>query len=247
MLMALLREQLKELVNSLLGVGGLRMVSANWGPRGFSSSLKRVKSQGIIPQTVIDIGASNGQWTRECFAIFPEARYFLVDPLSQNTPSLEKLATQNQKVKYWRGALGSSESSLPLRMHGDQSSLLISEEYGGDIENVPVRTLDSFLKDEWLAGPFLLKADVQGFELEVLRGATKCLQSTELILLEVSFRRIYEKAPLAHEVIAHVASQGFRIYDICSYVLRPYDGELAQADILFAKDGSALFRYEGWN
>lgn len=245
--MALIREQFKKLVNSLLEIGGLRIVNANWGPRGFASSLKRAKKQGIIPQTVIDIGASNGLWTRECFTIFPEARYFLVDPLLQNTPSLEKLAMQNQRIKYWCGALGSSEGSLPLYMHDDQSSLLISGEYGGSTRNVSVRKLDSFLDEGWLTGSFLLKADVQGFELEVLRGAAKCLQSTELILLEVSFRRIYEKAPLAHEVIAYVASQGFRIYDICSYVLRPYDGELAQADILFAKDGSALFRHEGWN
>jgi len=245
--MALIREQLKKLVNSLLEIGGLRMMSANWGPRGFASSLKRVKSQGVIPQTVIDIGASNGQWTRECLTIFPEAKYFLVDPLSQNIPALEKLAAQNQRIKYWCGALGSSDGSLPLHMHGDQSSMLISGEYGGNAKSVPVRTLDSFLDQGWLTGPFLLKADVQGFELEVLRGATKCLQSTELILLEVSFRRIYEKAPLAHELIAYAASQGFRLYDICSYVLRPYDGELAQADILFAKDGCALFRHEGWN
>ena len=54
-------------------------------------------------------------------------------------------------------------------------------------------------------------ADVQGFELEVLKGAEKCLKSTQLFLLEVSYLSIYEEIPLAHEVMSYAGSKGFRI------------------------------------
>jgi hypothetical protein len=71
-----------------------------------------------------------------------------------------------------------------------------------------VRTLDSFLGQPALHAPDLIKADVQGFELEVLRGATKCLETAKLLLLEVSYRRIYENLTLAHEVIGYVGRRG---------------------------------------
>ena len=110
-----------------------------------------------------------------------------------------------------------------------------------------MRTLDSFLEDETISAPDIIKADVQGFEMEVLKGAQSCLESAELLLLEVSYRQIYKNGPLAHELVSYVGARGFRIYDICSYTQRPLDGELAQSDILFAKDTSILFKHEGWD
>jgi hypothetical protein len=94
--------------------------------------------------------------------------------------------------------------------------------------------------------PDLIKADVQGFELEVLAGAGACLEKAQLLLLEVSYRRIYRNLPLAHEVIAFAGRAGFRIYDICTYAGRPSDGELTQSDLLFAREGSPLFANEAW-
>jgi hypothetical protein len=109
-----------------------------------------------------------------------------------------------------------------------------------------VRCLDALLETDLLEPPELIKADVQGFELEVLRGAKRCLESTQLLLLEVSYRRIYRDLPLAHEVIAFAGDAGFRIYDICTYAGRPSDGELTQSDILFARESSPLFANEAW-
>jgi hypothetical protein len=107
--------------------------------------------------------------------------------------------------------------------------------------------LDSFLGTDRLQPPQLIKADVQGFELEVLRGARRCLESAELLLLEVSYQAIYDGAPLAHDVIAAVGELGFRIYDVCSYVQRRRDQALAQSDLLFARQDSRLFSDRTWS
>jgi hypothetical protein len=69
---------------------------------------------------------------------------------------------------------------------------------------------------------------------------------TEMVLVEVSFRKVYANSPLAHEVIAQLGSLGFRIYDVCSYVQRPRDGELVHADIVLVHLSSDLFRSETW-
>jgi len=244
-----LRKMAKQTVNKLLGNVGLRVVGSSWGPRGFLNALYRVKKQGIEPAQIVDIGASNGVWTRDCLRVFPDAEYLLVDPLEENRPFLQELQRKGSKIKTWIGALGAKAGKLPLNVHGDQSSFLrseYSENEAQGIRYVEVRTLDSFLENGTIRPPGMIKADVQGYEIEALRGAEKCLESAELLLLEVSYRNIYEEGPLAHEAISYAGSKGFRILDICTYALRPFDGELAQSDILFAKANLRLFEYEGW-
>ena len=239
------RGWLRKNGNALLGPLGLRIVNARWGPRGSLDALRRVRAQGVVPRQIVDAGASDGVWTRECLAVFPDSRYLLVDPLPANATALMRLAHQQQRVSVWSGALGAAPGTLDLWVHGDQSSFLPSDEYVSETKrSVEVRTLDSFLGSELLEPPDLIKADVQGFEVELLEGAKACLRTAELLLLEVCFRRLYRNLRLAHEVIAYVGAAGFRIYDICSYASRASDGELAYSDILFAREGSRLFANE---
>lgn len=242
-----MRDSSKKLINAFAAFMGVKVVSAHWGPRGFAECFRRAKVNGFCPATIIDVGASDGRWTLECINVFPSAQYFLIEPLEENRERLNALAKSSSGIQVWHGALGANSGSLPLNTHGDQSSFLPSIEYPGEAHPVEVRTLDSFLISNRYSAPFLLKADVQGYELEVLKGAEHCLAHTEMLLLEVSFRRIYEGIPLAHEVISFIGNRGFRIYDICSYVQRPGDGELAQADIVFVRRESPLFAYEGWS
>ena len=238
-----MRQLAREAVNRVLHLVGARAVSETWGPRGFVDALRRAKGAGATVTEVVDAGAARGEWTRECMEVFPQARYFLVDPLMENQAILARLAAERRGVTVWIGALGAHEETRPYFVHGDQSSFYPSEFAHTSACSVKVRPLDSFLGHE-ISGPSLIKADVQGHELDVLAGGTRCLESAELVLLEVSFRRVYARAPLAHDVIAVMGSRGFRIFDLCSYAQRPRDGELSHADILFARDGSRVFAEE---
>jgi len=242
-----MRSWLHRTTNALLGAAGLRMVSAKWGPRGAFDSLRRARAGGVDVRQIVDVGASNGSWTRDCLRVFPEARYLLVEPLPVHAAALAALHAEHPNVQSWQGGLASTPGEFDLLTHGDQSSFLRSESFPDQRpQRVEVRTLDSFLGSPLLQAPDLIKADVQGFELEVLRGAKKCLETAKLLLLEVSYRRIYENLSLAHEVIGYVGGAGFRIYDICTYAGRPSDGELTQSDILFAVEDSPLFANEAW-
>lgn len=242
-----MRARLRDLTNALLAPLGVRVVSRRWGPRGPFDALRRVRAQGVVPRQIVDVGASDGTWTRECLGIFPDARYLLVDPLPANAAALEALRAQHPRLSVWQGALGSAPGALELREHGDQSSFLPSDSFAARAtRRVEVRPLDALLDAGLLEPPDFIKADVQGFELEVLRGAPRCLKTTQLLLLEVSYRRIYRDLPLAHEVIGFAGAAGFRIYDVCTYAARPSDDELTQSDLLFAREGSPLFANEKW-
>jgi FkbM family methyltransferase len=241
------RETLRKAINSLLKPVGIRIVNADWGPRGFASSFDRLRRMGVVPGCIVDIGASDGTWTRECLQIFPTARYLLVDALEENRAALEELCAAHGNLSYWIGALGRSPGRLSFHLHGDQSSFLSSEyaESGG-VRELTVQTLDGLIAEQKLPAPQLIKADVQGYELEVLAGGAEALRAAELVLLEVSYRRAYAGCPLADQVIAELSRSGFRIYDICSYAQRPRDRELFQSDVLFAKATSKVFAHEGY-
>jgi FkbM family methyltransferase len=236
---------IKDLINKAAAIAGARIVNLEWGPRGFAASLARAVKQGATVNQVLDVGAASGAWTLECMEVLPDARYIMVDPLVENEQALRAVADRHQNVAYWSGALGRAPGELTMNVHGDQSSFLPSQ-YAGSARKLRVETIDGLIRDGKFAQPDLIKADVQGFELEVLSGAEKTLPACELVLLETSFRQTYAGCPLAHEAIAFMGDRGFRIYDICTYLQRPCDKELFHSDILFARANSKLFEFEGY-
>jgi hypothetical protein len=109
---------------------------------------------------------------------------------------------------------------------------------------VPMITLDEECATRSLQGPYLVKVDTQGFELEVLRGASAVLEQTEVLILEVSFFRLFTSNPIFSEVVAFMADRGFEFYDLLGSSTRPLDGALAQADVVFARRDGMLRRQE---
>lgn len=102
-----------------------------------------------------------------------------------------------------------------------------------------MRTLDSVADRLYGETPVdFLKLDVQGYELEVLGGASRILSTCEFVLLECSLIRGNLGAPLFHDVVAAMAGYGFLLYDIAT-LMRRSDNRLSQIDGLFVSASSA--------
>ena len=101
--------------------------------------------------------------------------------------------------------------------------------------------LDDIIKEKQLAGPYLIKIDTQGSELDVLEGAKEVLAETEAVALEASLFGFMKGAPQFFEVVEYMKKQGFVTYDIVTGWNRPLDGALGQVDVVFVKD-SGMFR-----
>lgn len=236
----------RNVVNKLLSPVHLRMVNIAWGPRGVHETLRRIGSTGIVPSQIVDVGAHDGRWCRRTREIFPEARWLLVDPLPSNVDALRRLTADHPNVQFWEGAIGSFAGHMSFNTDADRSSLLSSNILKQDSQtNVEIRTLDSLLEEGRIDPPELISLDIQGYELEALRGATRCLKTTQILLIRLYFRRVYNGLALAHEVIAETGRSGFRIFDICTYLQRS-DSELAFSHVIFAPETSPLFRDEGF-
>jgi FkbM family methyltransferase len=244
----MMKKFLKQSLNSALSIFGARLVGRDWGPRGFIPILRSIRDAGVQLEQIVDVGASDGSWTLECMEIFDKANYFLVDPLPINQAKLSQLANRNSHVAYFSGAVGSKLGRTKMFSHGDQSSLIpgVFESDANNQIEVELQTLDNLFETKQFARPDFIKLDVQGFELEVFKGAAECLRQAKVLLVETHIQPSYENAPFAHEIITELGRHGFRIFDLCSYVQRPIDSRLSQIDFVFAKPLPELFRM-GWD
>jgi len=118
-------------------------------------------------------------------------------------------------------ALGSEESQLDMYTEtanlGQSSSLLKpslhSEQYPHILfngsETVDVVTLDSFMEDKLISNFNFINIDVQGYELEVFKGATNTLDSMDYIIAEVNRDELYENCARVDEIDSFLSQWGF--------------------------------------
>jgi hypothetical protein len=107
---------------------------------------------------------------------------------------------------------------------------------------VPVTTLDTLSREHGLGGPYVLKVDVEGAELDVLAGASLVLQRTEMVLLEVSLFELNPGAAQFGDVVCWMRDNGWTVYDVYNGHVRPLDGALAQLDVAFVREDGPLRR-----
>jgi FkbM family methyltransferase len=143
-------------------------------------------------------------------------------------------------------ALGETEGEVVMHLSAreDSSSLLpvgerqVSTFPGTDevgTTRAHVRSLDNVLADRELVHPALLKVDVQGFELPVLRGAERTLESFVQILVEASFVELYKGQALFPDVSHHLEEHGFHLVS-GSISASDSSGRWLQGDFLYERE-----------
>lgn len=217
-------------------------------------SLRSIKALGFSPARIVDVGAYAGEWTRMVKEIFPEASVLMVEAQRGRESQLKRVCElYGGEVSYRMSLLGAEEREQvtfhELEPGAETGSSVLAARSNLKSTEIayPMTTLDALLAEAGWDGVDFLKLDVQGYELEILKGAGKTLRGVEVILMEVSLLGVYEEAPLLHDVTRFMAEQGFRAYDICSFIRRPLDNALWQSDFIFVSESSQLLANQSFH
>lgn len=182
---------------------------------------------------VIDVGVADG--TPDLYARFPDAYLDLFEPHPYYQDHLERTVVRSRQARLHRMGLGSQESTARLYLKGRTGSTLAGDRGRGHID-VPVRRLDCVLKAADIRRPSLLKIDTEGYELEVLRGATGIISHIDCIVTELSFSTPHLYRP--HELISHLQTLGFEMDEMLDFHVG--QGRVWCADFVFRRNEPQL-------
>ena len=214
-----------------------------WERQSLIPVLHQIPRHDVTINTVLDVGAAHGDWSRQCAEVLPDAHYALFEPLEEYRPYLEGARAALRSAEIFSLAIQHEAGTRTINVHPDLvGSSLYRENEDSDVNGVErtvaVDSLDAVCARTSFAPPFLLKADVQGAEMDVLRGAKETLSDCAFVILETSLFDFYGHGSTVNDTIRIMTDAGFALYDIFGLSHRPLDGALAQVDLCFvAADG----------
>lgn len=228
---------------------GWSQLQAGFGAPSMLGGLLGLSARGLTPRRIVDGGACKGDWTRLARQVFPHAEVLMIEPQSRHATTLEQVCLALAPgVRFAPRLVGPAEM--------EAVDFVVLDDVGGGtgssvrpensdvprhVVKLPMTTLDSLVESTGFGAPDFIKLDVQGYEIEVLKGARCCLSTADFVLLEVSVWPYNAGAPLAAELLAWMDQQGLRTFEIFDLSRRP-DGLLVQMDVLFVRKSHPLLQ-----
>jgi FkbM family methyltransferase len=247
---------LKALLNKLFLFLGLKITRRNSGIFAYKNNFNYQFSpanedkfkwlQNMNINTVIDVGAHQGEFAIQIHQILPKAKIYSFEPLQDNFNELNSNLNNLQNFKSFKLAVGDHQGQMEMYSNdfSPSSSILKTSQLHKDnfpfsatakLEKIEISTLDEIVKSLELEDNILLKIDVQGYEDKVIRGAKKCLDNIQAIIIETSFTPLYEGQPLFVDIYQMLIEQGFVYSGSLAELKSPLDGIPLQQDSLFIK------------
>lgn len=182
-------------------------------------------------RSVLDVGAYRGDFARIIKKLFPSARIKCIEGDNRQSDFLEDFDTdfyllgrRTEKVKFYTlpEELCTTGSSMYQENTVHYQNPLVVEKQAYSLDDLDLPRFD------------LIKLDVQGAELDILKGGKKYIQKTKptYLLLETSIQEYNKGAPLAGEVISYLNKKNYLLRDVID-VLYDQGGQLLQVDFLF--------------
>ena len=194
-------------------------------------TLDILRERGVPVTTVLDVGVCHG--TPELVRAFPKARHILFEPVAEFADRI-RTAYRNIDHVLHEVAIGEVSGSVTLQTMAYLDGMTISHSkmvagQSADAPNhrtVPMLSIDDAVVRHGYYGPFLLKIDIDGQELKVLRGATETLSQCSVVIVECV------RNELAQRIMA-VQAAGFTLFDLCEPCY--YDKSFWQCDVVFVR------------
>lgn len=218
---------------TLLRLARKRMAIAR---QSMTGALINLKLQGFLPGTVIDVGAQSG--TAPLYDIFPESHHVMLETVAECEPALQELCRQLPSAEYHITAASDHSGSVSLWVsQSKEYSSIADPEFlrrydiltADDIRTLDAITLDDLCGANRYTGPFLVKIDVDGAEIDVLKGATTLFRADSVFVIEATLNDAQPRFP---RILEFLKDHDFVLHDIVDSMYRPTDKALWQVDVV---------------
>jgi len=210
--------------------------------RNKKQSLEKLSEHGFTPDLIIDVGAAAG--TDGLYEVWPECHTILIELLDHFKNDLAVLKNNLRSAEQLIRAVGSSQGIVTYhydRHHPHRVSFQSTSPEGWKTAEVEMITLDTLLTSNLNASAarkIVLKIDVDGPEIDVLRGAGNLLERECAVLIETPLHD--RRASRFTDIAIYMRDHGYEIWDIIEPIYRPSDKALWQVDSVFLPRDHAI-------
>lgn len=199
-----------------------------------------IQTSGCQINTIFDVGANIGQSALKFREAFPKSSIYCFEPVSSTFRKLKATVVRDSNINCYSIAFGSSPGNCTIYLppNSTTSSLIPTPEATGS-ESVLVKTVDNFASENNIERIDLLKIDTEGFDLEVLKGASHMLSRRRIafVLAEVGFNPMDKRHVLFDDVRSYLLEKGFSLFGIYDQYLE-WSGEnrMRYANVCFCNE-----------
>lgn len=237
---------MRSLINRALRSSGWelrRAPSTHWfGYDPWADAAQLIRRHIRGGPVVFDVGANVGQTIAEVRRVLPDAIMHAFEPDPDAATELAGRYAADSRLVLNPMAVGAAVGTLPLyRYENSAINSLHPRRFGGwkgdrkeSQAAVPVTTLDLYCQTHGIESVAVLKLDIQGGELEALRGASALLErhGADMILTEVLFRELYVRQCGFEEVWTYLRERGYEPFSFYRMGLQD-KCRLGWCDVLF--------------
>jgi FkbM family methyltransferase len=217
----------------------------NGAARDLYRLLNKTWLQAETIGTVLDVGAYEGQFVKTARLLFPQASILAFEPNPRLIPALQKLISETGAGTVYEMACGREPATRPLHLTRFAPAASLLSPTSGGLPDFPTVTTGETIEvtvgrlDETVrAGPgtrkpYLLKIDVQGFELEVLQGSLGILPEVAAVVCEVNLVPFYMGQAGLENIHSFMDENNFKLVDIGEPIRAGEAGEVLYFDVAF--------------
>ncbi|QQE12449.1 FkbM family methyltransferase [Planctomycetota bacterium] len=214
-------------------------------PHDWKDAIKRImpNSDKIV---IVDGGAHDGVFTRDFSKHFNNIEVHAFEPNTELTSELRNnLAALLHKINHVALGADSGHTTFHIGTSPMTSSVLPSNTNGQNFyhdvihtretRSLPMVSLDDYALKNNLKHIHILKLDLQGYELQALKGARELLENRQIsaIYTEVNFMPFYEGSALFSDIDQFLKQYDYRLHNLYNLATRNCNNQLTGGDALF--------------
>lgn len=238
---------------------GYYLHEAKTMPVGTDYGTDLVHKIGLRPKVIFDVGANIGQTVDFYRNVYPNSSIYSFEPIPKTFEQLQKHCSGKKDVACFNIAFGEAKNSMNIKVVKDPTSVLnsLSNDFQDSLEQKPdsydtvtihVETLDDFVAANKIDRIDLLKIDTEGYEVSVLKGAEKLLESGKVsaIICEAGFMRSNTRNTYFGNINDILEKHGYALFGVYEMGHLGFKKGIHYGNLLYVSKDYRSNDYKNW-